>query len=298
MIYIDSFHFPTVDEINNYMNRNNYTPYPWNLFLYNGLEWIICKDITIFYGNNGSGKSTILHLLANLLNAKKDTEDYEEVIEYKGIEIHGFPDFVKSIRYKMNVDDYDRTLTLPKTIKLIRSEDIFKRINDRILHNKETLLEEEKAKRTRADILSRGYCYKSLKDYDDLVRFIEALKLSKRQYVKAHCPEREMMFSNGQTALLLYEKNFEEGGIYLLDEPENCLSPVYQLKLMEMIIDAVKYFNCQFFICTHSPLILSLDKAVIYNLDLIPVITQKWEELENVKTYFQFFMDRKEKFKE
>ena len=106
------------------------------------------------------------------------------------------------------------------------------------------------------------------------------------------------MFSNGQTALLLYEKNFEEGGIYLLDEPENCLSPIYQLKLMEMIIDAVKYFNCQFFICTHSPLILSLDKAVIYNLDIIPVITQKWEELENVKTYFQFFMERKEKFKE
>ena len=53
----------------------------------------------------------------------------------------------------MSVDDYDRTLTLPKTIKLIRSEDVFKRINERILHNKETLLEEEKAKRTRADIL-------------------------------------------------------------------------------------------------------------------------------------------------
>lgn len=48
MIYIDSFHFPTANEINNYMNIYNYTPYPWNLFLYNGLEWIICKDITIF----------------------------------------------------------------------------------------------------------------------------------------------------------------------------------------------------------------------------------------------------------
>lgn len=83
MIYIDSFHFPTEDEINNYMNRKNYTPYPWNLFLYNGLEWIICKDITIFYGNNGSGKSTILHLLANLLNAKKILRIMKKLLNIK-----------------------------------------------------------------------------------------------------------------------------------------------------------------------------------------------------------------------
>lgn len=201
MIYIDFFHFPTMNEINDYFAKNNYSPYLWSIFFYNDLEWIICKDITIFYGNNGSGKSTILRLLADLLKAKKDTEDYEELIDNNGIESHPFHDFVKSITFKMSVNDYNEVLTLPKTIKRIRSEDIFKRINERILYNKEVLLEEEKAKRARAEIVSKGHSYKNLKDYDDLVHFLEVRKLSKKQYVKADSLKRETMFSNGQTTL-------------------------------------------------------------------------------------------------
>lgn len=36
---------------------------------------------------------------------------------------------------------------------------------------------------------------------------------------------------------------------------------------------------------------------MIYNLDKEPVISQKWEELENVRIYFDFFESRKDKFK-
>lgn len=42
---------------------------------------------------------------------------------------------------------------------------------------------------------------------------------------------------------------------------------------------------------------LGIDNAMIYNLDKEPVISQKWEELENVRIYFDFFESRKDKFK-
>ncbi len=104
------------------------------------------------------------------------------------------------------------------------------------------------------------------------------------------------MLSNGETALSIFENTFELGGIYLLDEPENCLSPFFQIELIKLIQESAKYFDCQFIICTHSPLLLSLKNALIYNLDAKPVVTEKWAELENVKNYFDFFMKHKEDF--
>lgn len=85
-------------------------------------------------------------------------------------------------------------------------------------------------------------------------------------------------------------------GVYFLDEPGNCLSPLFQIELIKLIQDATRYFDCQFFICTHSPLLLSLFNTIIYNLDMRPVIRQKWEELENVKIYYEFFKQNKDKF--
>lgn len=72
---------------------------------------------------------------------------------------------------------------------------------------------------------------------------------------------------------------------------------MFQIELIKLIQDSVKYFDCQFIICTHSPFVLGIDNAMIYNLDKEPVISQKWEELENVRIYFDFFESRKDKFK-
>ena len=93
-----------------------------------------------------------------------------------------------------------------------------------------------------------------------------------------------------------YQRVFEDKGIFPLDEPENCLSPIFQIELIKIIEEASRYFECQFFICTHSPFILSLNGAIIYNLDLEPVMPRKWEELENVKIYYEFFKMKEDKF--
>ena len=97
--------------------------------------------------------------------------------------------------------------------------------------------------------------------------------------------------SNGETALLYWEREIKENSIYILDEPENSLSASNQLKLKRFIEDSVRFYDCQFIISTHSPFLLSLNDARIYDLDVVPSRVRKFEELENIKVYMDFFKD-------
>ena len=67
--------------------------------------------------------------------------------------------------------------------------------------------------------------------------------------------------SNGESALKYFTEKIEDNGLYLLDEPENSLSPERQLDLKKYIEDAARFFSCQFIIATHSPFLLSIKKA-------------------------------------
>lgn len=82
----------------------------------------------------------------------------------------------------------------------------------------------------------------------------------------------------------------------MLDEPENSLSPKKQLELIKHIAELARYCGCQFVIATHSPFILSIDGAKIYDLDAYPVDIKNWWELENPKAYFEFFNSHRDKF--
>lgn len=77
--------------------------------------------------------------------------------------------------------------------------------------------------------------------------------------------------------------------MYLLDEPENSLSPDKQMELCDFIADSVRFFGCQFIISTHSPFLLSLNNALIYDLDGDTISESRWTELKNIRTYYEFF---------
>ena len=74
-----------------------------------------------------------------------------------------------------------------------------------------------------------------------------------------------------------------------MDEPENSLSPERQQELVKFIEESVRFFGCQFIIATHSPFLLSMKEAKIYNLDENPMKTSRWTELPNVRAYYEFF---------
>lgn len=104
------------------------------------------------------------------------------------------------------------------------------------------------------------------------------------------------MRSNGESAFGYFTEKIGENGLYILDEPENSLSPKRQLELLKFIEDSARFFGCQFIISTHSPFLLSMHGAKIYDLDERPVSVKRWTELENVRTYYEFFKRNEERF--
>ena len=71
MVYLQSFTMPSAsDEEDFFMNslkakKTCYdSKYPFGIFRYRELPELFFDDITVFYGNNGSGKSTILNVIA------------------------------------------------------------------------------------------------------------------------------------------------------------------------------------------------------------------------------------------
>lgn len=77
--------------------------------------------------------------------------------------------------------------------------------------------------------------------------------------------------SNGESALIYFEEKIKENALYLLDEPENSLSPEKQMELLRFIENSSRFYGCQFVIATHSPFILSMKGAKIYDMDEDPV---------------------------
>ena len=57
-----------------------------------------------------------------------------------------------------------------------------------------------------------------------------------------------------------------------------------------------RYLSIQFIVATHSPFMLEILNAKIYNLDTKDYKVQKWSELENVRYFYDFFISRKNEF--
>ena len=95
--------------------------------------------------------------------------------------------------------------------------------------------------------------------------------------------------SNGESDLMYFSSYITDNGLFILDEPENSMSASMQIKLAKFIEDSARFFDSQFIIATHSPFLLSIKDALIYDLDSVPTITKKWTDLENMQVYYDFF---------
>ncbi|WP_217934249.1 AAA family ATPase [Parabacteroides distasonis] len=81
----------------------------------------------------------------------------------------------------------------------------------------------------------------------------------------------------------------KDNTLILLDEPENSLSTQCQMGLALFLQGAIRSFNFQLIIASHSPFILSIPGSKIYNLDVTPIEIDKWYNLNNIRCYFDLF---------
>lgn len=257
---------------------NNY--YPIGIFTNKELEEIEFDRITIFYGGNGSGKTTLLNIIS---------EKLESIRKSKIDKGSYFDLYVDKCSYEMSFEE-------PMEIKTITSDDVFdylldvRSINSNVNRRKERLSKEY----MEAKFSSKN---SSFDNYEEVKNAYDSKTKSMSRYVRDRLGNNNIVEqSNGESALLFWEREIKEDSIYILDEPENSLSAENQIKLKKFIEDSVRFYNCQFIISTHSPFLLNLLEAKIYDLDSIPVKTKKWTELENVKIYHEFFKEHESEF--
>ncbi|MBQ8814583.1 MAG: AAA family ATPase [Lachnospiraceae bacterium] len=262
-------------------------PYPFKLFPEKGLTGLSFAPITIFYGGNGSGKTTLLNVIAQRLEAVRGTYFNRSPF---------FDDYARACKPKMNRGAWT------DNIQMITSDDVFdyvldiRAMNEGIDRRREELMDDY---RERKNYLSRHHAsfqMRSLADYEELKAHNAAKRLTPSKYVKenvmGNLPER----SNGESAFMYFTEHIKENGIYLLDEPENSLAAGLQIKLAQFIEDSARFFGCQFIMATHSPFLLSMAGAKVYDLDAVPVRERRWTELENVRLYADFFLDHRDEF--
>jgi predicted ATPase len=285
MIYINGFHIPNQFNMDFYERTGTY---PFSLFYFMEFNFIQFNRVTIFYGGNGSGKSTLLKLIA-----EKSSIEHKAVMN-RTDDFINFRDLCSCSYYE---DDEVSFKKPPEKSMMITSEDIMHNILEVRKDNSQIF---DKREKTKDEYLKSKYSPNILTSLDDLGEFKKRNKcksVSATRFVNEEAGIQSREFSNGENVLIYFDEELKPGNVYLLDEPETSLSPKFQFELAEKITEMARYYDCQFIIATHSPFILSIDEAKIYNLDTRPVEISKWQNLESIRYYFKFFMKMKNKFK-
>ena len=293
MVYIRSFQLPSVSEETNFLSRDGETKrtcytsrYPFGIFLSREVPRLQFEPITILCGGNGSGKTTILNLIGEKLG------------------LHRGAVFNRSAFFGRYLDlcqaetapAFDRAVK--ETSRVITSDDVFdylldlRSLNEGIDRRRKELLAEY------AEARYASFQMRSLADVDRLRQVADAQRKTGSRYVRDRVMNDVPGQSNGESAFLYFTRQIGQGGLYLLDEPENSLSARLQLELGRFLVDSARFYRCQFVIATHSPFLLSLRGAKIYDLDGDKVEVRPWTQLPHVRAYYEFFREHEHEFTE
>ena len=247
-----------------------------------GLTELEMEEITILYGGNGSGKSTALNAIAETLGLRRDTLFNRSSF---------FGEYTALCRYETG-------RPIPVDSRIITSDDVFdfmlnvRHLNEGVDRRREDLLDAY----VDAKYNSGGFQMRSLEDYDRLKQVVSAQKHSQSQYVRENLNRNVREHSNGESAFQYFTEKIQENGLYLLDEPENSLAPALQRQLVDFLSDSARFFGCQFLIATHSPFLLAMQGAKIYDLDADPVRVRLWTDLPGIRAYYDFFREHAPEF--
>ncbi len=230
MPYLDSIQLPSGDA----------GIFPFSIPAFRSLDTIqFDNPISVFVGENGSGKSTLLKALALKINLpaigslELDQDDT----------LTSFRDFSVGIRSKWSKKAYRGFF--------FRAEDYFGFVKRLKTIDKEL----------KGDIVDFE---KNLSGYG-LKIAVGSIHGQKEALQRKYGDLTQV--SHGEGFLKVLQSRIQPEGLYLIDEPEAALSPQRQLALFSLIKNLAENEGCQFIIATHSPILMCLPKAQVFQFE-------------------------------
>ena len=257
--------------------------YPFGVFDHWEEVTVPLHPLTIFYGGNGSGKTTLLNLLG----------------EKQGLARRSVYNCTPFFQTYAALCRCTTTGKRWREGKVLTSDDVFDDLLDQRSLNQGIDLARGELLQEYRQLREERFQMESLEDFDHLKKLVLAQRkqASGSDFVRRTLGGNLRGRSNGETALHYFTNQLQEDGLYLLDEPENSLSPAFQQELAGFLADSVRFFRCQLILSTHSPFLLAMPGAVVYDLDELEAVEQAaiqpkpWTQLPAVQAYYGFFKD-------
>ena len=221
------------------INTEKIAPFPFSVAAVQyARDVILNSKVTIFAGDNGCGKSTLLESIAYKLN-----------LPLIGGYIKSHPGFeaARLLQPYLTIEWKRQT----NKGFFFRAEDFSDFINS-----------VEKERNKIAGGLSE---LKGVVDDSIIDKMSESMNF-KLHLMRKNYGENMQAFSHGEAYLKILQTRIGDKGIYLLDEPEAALSPLKQLSLISFILEVLKDKNAQFIIATHSPILMGIPGASLYEI--------------------------------
>jgi predicted ATPase len=214
-------------------------PFPFNISAVRFAKDIaLNKQVTIFVGDNGTGKSTLMESIALVLNLPLIGGYIKTTAGFEAAEL---------------LKPYLKITWGRETSKgfFFRAEDFSDFLNS-VERQRQTISEQFRDLQGEVD--------------DSIIRQMTetanyALHATRNTY-----GSDMQAFSHGEAYLKILYTRIQDKGVYMLDEPEAALSPLKQLSLIAFILEVLKTGNAQFIISTHSPILMGIPDATLYQI--------------------------------
>ena len=206
MLYLSQFTFPDEEQEFDFrltVKRTCYnTMYPFGVLSACGLTVLDFEPLTLLCGGNGSGKTTALNVIGEKLGLPRQSPCNSSSF---------FGDYAALCRYTLN-------RPVPHGSRVITSDDVFdfmldlRALNAGIDRQREDLLAEY------ADNRHSEFRLKSLADYEQLRRVVDARRMTQSRYTRERMKENVREHSNGESAFSFFTGTIGDDRLFLLDE--------------------------------------------------------------------------------
>ncbi len=96
--------------------------------------------------------------------------------------------------------------------------------------------------------------------------------------------------SHGEGFLSFFEERMAQQGVFILDEPESALSPMKQFDFLKLLRRIQHSRNAQIIMATHSPILMALPDADLWQLERFGLRPTTVEETSHFRIYREFVL--------